>query len=99
MAQNYTLTNLHEFFDGDIIQRMIEMSIHIDRIVKLAELDFDLLKLNFIIIILVKKTFIFKFTDFTTLKNLKAKPGSLLPHSLLHSILDSFQHFTYYLYL
>ena len=55
MAHNYTLTNLHEFFDGDIIQRMIEMSIHIDRIVKLAELDFDLLKINFIIIILVKK--------------------------------------------
>ena len=88
MAQNYTLTNLHEFFDGDIIQRMIEMSIHIDRILKLAELDFDLLKLNFIIIILVKKPFILKVTNFTTLKNLKAKPVSLLPHSLLHSILD-----------
>ena len=86
MAQNYTLTNLHEFFDGDIIQRMIEMSIHIDRILKLAELDFDLLKLNFIIIILVKKPFILKVTNFTTLKNLKAKPVSLLPHSLLHSI-------------
>ena len=86
MAKNYTWTNLHEFFDGDIIQRMIEMSIHIDRILKLAELDFDLLKLNFIIIILVKKPFILKVTNFTTLKNLKAKPVSLLPHSLLHSI-------------
>ena len=71
MAQNYTLTNLHEFFDGDIIQRMIEMSIHIDRILKLAELDFDLLKLNFIIIILVKKPFILKVTNFTTLKTSK----------------------------
>lgn len=50
-------TYLHEFFDGDIIQRMIEMSIHIVRIVKLVELDFELLKICFIITVFAKKRF------------------------------------------
>ena len=70
MAQNYT--NLHEFFDGDIIQRMIEMSIHIGRIVKLAELDLDWLKINFIILIYVKKLVYFEGHIFHHTQNLKA---------------------------